>query len=76
MGESPDGRLAERSRQNRSRAHTLRGILIAGSLVLGSLLLCAPLYGNVESALHTYAPGLVLHLGHLLWLRSGSSRPP
>jgi len=38
------------------------------------LVLSAPLSGNLEPALHTYAPGLVLHLGHLLWLRSGSSR--
>ncbi|HKO92916.1 MAG TPA: ATP-binding protein, partial [Polyangiaceae bacterium] len=42
--------------------------------MLGSLVLCAPLLGNVQSALLTYAPGLVLHLLHLLWLRSGPSR--
>jgi len=42
--------------------------------VLGSLVLCSPLLGNVESALLTYVPGLVLHLLHLLWLRTGPSR--
>jgi len=73
MGDSPDSQIAERSRQNRERTHTLRGILIAGSLVLGALVVCAPLLGNVEPALLTYAPGLVLHLLHLLWLRTGPS---
>jgi PAS domain S-box-containing protein len=51
---------------------TLRGVLRVGAIVLTAMVVTAPLTGlGLRRGLMQYGPGVVLHLGHLYWLKYG-----
>jgi hypothetical protein len=66
--------MGEQSRQSRERERVLRGLLRAGAWLLTGLIAFSPLYDDFHTALYSYGPGVVLHLGHLWWLRHAPVR--
>jgi signal transduction histidine kinase/CheY-like chemotaxis protein len=87
MGETPEptsaattgesaGAAAAAKRRETEQARTLRGVLRAGALVLGAMIVALSVFGaGPEEALLVYGTGVALHLGHLLALRIGRTRP-
>jgi len=63
------------ARRLAEQARTLRGVLQAGALILGALTVASGMLGlGVGEGLLVYGTGAVLHVGHLLALRTGRTR--
>jgi PAS domain S-box-containing protein len=73
--EAPDGAAREwAARQLDNQTRVLRGFLRVGAIVLAAMTLLAALVNRSAADASAYAIGALLHVGHLLALRTGQTR--